>query len=188
MELKYEKALKEYNLSVSDLSDDAKIGVNNIKDVLKGINILEKKGKAVSEKTFNKIKAMDKWVYYEILDQIQGSDENEDEAPYESEEVLEEAEEFADENDEQENEDNTNNEPETIQPLKNEKGFQIDKDLQVAHSSGKKTISFEELKSVSKTAYDIIFDGYTSDAKNGVETSNYSLIEGPEDVFTLTKK
>ena len=95
MELQYENALEEYNLTIADLSDDAKIGIENINSVLKGVNMLQKSGKQVSDKTISKIKAMDKWVYYEILDQVQGSDENEDELPYDEDEVLEEAEQFA---------------------------------------------------------------------------------------------
>ena len=90
MELKYKEALEEHDLSISELPEDAKIGITNINDVLKGIAMLEKKGKQPSQATYNKVRAMDKWVYYEILDYLNDTDKNEDEIPFESEEILEE--------------------------------------------------------------------------------------------------
>jgi hypothetical protein len=68
------------------------------------------------------------------------------------------------------------------------KGATIDADLKVAYDGNKKTITMDELKSVSKTAYDIIFNSYDDSGDNGVVTSNYSLIETDENVFTLSKK
>ena len=46
----------------------------------------------------------------------------------------------------------------------------------------------EELKNVSKTAHSVIFSTYDDSGDNGIETSNYSLIETEEEIFTLTQK
>jgi hypothetical protein len=54
--------------------------------------------------------------------------------------------------------------------------------------SGKTSFNLEELKSLSKTAYEVIFNSYEEDEDNGIETTNFSLIETSEYQFTLTKK
>jgi hypothetical protein len=47
--LGYEKLMEENNLKLSDLNEEARIGIKTITDVKKSINMLEKKGKTVSE-------------------------------------------------------------------------------------------------------------------------------------------
>ena len=74
----YEKLMQEHNLSISDLPEDAKIGITTLKDIEKSIKMAEKKGNVVSEKTYAKIKANDKWVVKEILDFVDETDDNED--------------------------------------------------------------------------------------------------------------
>lgn len=66
-------------------------------------------------------------------------------------------------------------------------GQLIDRELKVAFDSGKTNITFEELKSISKTAHDIIFNSYEAGGQNGIITSEYELIEIDEYVFTLKK-
>lgn len=203
MELQYEQALEKYNLSVSDLSEDAQIGVEQINSVIKGINMLQKSGKQVTEKTLKKLKAMDKWVTYEIIDQVEGTDNNEEEIPYEDQEVIGEAEEEAyqneqeeedeysgedSEDDEEDDEDEDEDELQQTEIVNDSRGFEIEKELTNAFNSGKTTIKLEELKTVTPTAYKIIFDTYDESGDNGIETTNYSLIETDEEVFTLTKK
>lgn len=204
MELQYLKSLEENNLKVSDLPEDAQVGITNINEVLKGVKMLEKQGKPISEKVQKKIKALDKWVCYEILDHLEGTDKNDDDAP-EVDEVLEEI-------DETKKGTKTATPPKKTEPKKvvktatkvvastdgvetleatnvgDPKGLKIDADLKVAYDSGKKTITLEELKTISKTAYDVIFDAYDESGDNGVETSNYTLLETEENVFTLTQK
>jgi hypothetical protein len=87
IELQYKKALAQYNLSESKLPEDAQIGISIVTDTLKAANMLEKRGKSISEKTIKKIKAMDKWIYYEILDTVNDTDKNEDEMPFDKKEV-----------------------------------------------------------------------------------------------------
>lgn len=209
MELQYENALEEYNLTVADLSEHAKIGIENINSVLKGVNMLQKSGKQVSDKTISKIEAMDKWVYYEILDQVKGSDDNADELPYEDDDVLEEAELYAEQQEDEEDEEEEGGEDElyenylasdkggleekevakpTAEVQNDTRGALIDKELEVAYKNGKTTITLEELKAISKTAHNVIFTNYEESGDNGIETSYYTLIETDDEVFTLTKK
>ena len=169
MELKYKEALEEHDLSISELPEDAKIGITNINDVLKGIAMLEKKGKQPSQATYNKVRAMDKWVYYEILDYLNDTDKNEDEIPFESEEILEEI---------QEDE----------APKVDSKGLLVEADLEKMYNTGKKVWAIDEIKSASNLIFDIVFDNFDEDDENGVETNRYKLIETDEEIFTLTKK
>jgi hypothetical protein len=201
MELQYEKALEQYNLSVDQVSEDAQIGIEQINSVLKGINMLQKSGKEVKDKTFKKLKAMDKWVYNEIIDQVKGTDKNEEEIPYAEQDVLEEAEEYAYADDEslKKNEDQMQSEKVEVPQIDGlnesneieygeEYGYKIDEELKKAFESGKTQIKLNELKSVSPTSYIVIFDTYDDTGDNGIETTNYSLIETDEELFTLTKK
>lgn len=181
----YQKLLAEHKIVESDLPADAKVGITAIKNIEKAINMAEKNGKKISPETIAKIKANDKWVCNEILDFVDKTDENEEDAPYEEEEIIEEI------KDETEEEEETGDEPEQKeeQPaVADPKGMKIDAELSVAYEKGKKTITLEELKTISKTAYDVIFDTYDDSGDNGVETSVFSLLETDENVFTLNKK
>lgn len=178
MELRYEKAMEEYNLSYADLSEDAKIGIDGIKDVLKGISMLEKKGKKITPKTLNKIRTMDKWVYFEILDQVHGTDENEDEMPEDPEEVIDEMKAQAQSGDQSQAKELTEEE---------KLGYAIDSELKKMFESGKKEWTSEEVKSAAKKTYSVIFDTYEEGEQNGIKTSNYTLIEKGEQVFLISK-
>ena len=100
MELKYVAELEKYDLSVSDLPEDAKVGIEQINQVQRAISMLEGKGKSPSQKTLNKLKAMDKWVSYEIIDFANETDKNDDDMPYDSDEIVDEIEDEMEENEE----------------------------------------------------------------------------------------
>ena len=70
MDLKYKKEMEKHGLSYAELPEDAQTGIDAINDVLRGFNMLEKKGQRPSAKAVKKLNAMDKWVYYEILDVV----------------------------------------------------------------------------------------------------------------------
>jgi hypothetical protein len=193
MELQYLKAMEEYGLKESQLSEDAKIGISTIKQSLKGVKLNESRGLGVSQQVIKKIKANDKWVYYEILDMVNETDENEEEMPYDEEDILEDLEE-ENEEDEQPNEDEEEEEREVFQGRKTEQegdsstGILIDQDFKAMWEADKKVIKLDQLKSLSKNAYNIIFDNYDESGDNGIETSHFTLIETDEYEFTLTKK
>jgi hypothetical protein len=171
IELKYKQALEQYNINESDLPEDAQIGITIITDTLKAANMLEKRGKSITEKTVKKIKAMDKWIYYEILDTVNDTDNNDDEMPFDKKEVIAEIEE------------------QTKEPkVDNEKGKSVEMELSKLYESGKKIYTLNELKASAKKTYDVIFDNYDESGDNGVMTSNYELIETDKETFTLTKK
>lgn len=208
MELQYLKAMQEYGLKESQLTEDAKVGISTIKQSLKGVKLNEARGLSVSPKVIQKIKANDKWVYYEILDMVNETDENEDELPYEEDEIMDELEvdddeDMEDDEDEYEEDEDEHEEPDEVEEedereefmgRKVEKegdskvGVGIDQDFTEMWTAGKKVVKLDELKSLSKNAYNVIFDNYDESGDNGIETSHFSLIETDEYEFTLTKK
>jgi hypothetical protein len=174
MELQYENAMEEYDLKYNDLPEDAQTGIDNIKDVLKGLAMLEKKGKKASAKTLKKLKAMDKWVYYEILDHVQGTDNNDEEMEVDADEVIEDI-----------NQEAKEGSAETNVPDK--VGVEIEVELQKMMESGTKEWSIEQVKSVAKKTYNVLFDNYEEGDENGIRTSKYSLIETKPKIFTISK-
>jgi hypothetical protein len=174
MEFQYEKEMQKNGLSYADLPEDAQTGIEQILDIKKALNMLEKSGKKPSAKTLKKVKAMDKWVCYEIYDHINNTDENDDDMPYDDEELLEEIEEQVKQDMEQ--------------PEKSTKGEVVEKEIKQLFENGVKTIDIEELKEKAPTCYDILFDTYDPDDENGIQTTNYSLIEGKEDDMFHVKK
>jgi hypothetical protein len=178
MEFQYEKELQKNELKYADLTEDAQTGIDGIKDIKKALNMLEKSGKKPTAKTLRKVKAMDKWVCYEIYDIVNDTDKNEDEIPFEEEEVLEEIEgQVKDDMEEHAKESESNS-----------KGLKVELEIQVLHEKGVKEIDIEDLKSEAPTCYDILFDTYDPEEENGIETSNYSLIESKEnDKFNIKK-
>lgn len=194
MELQYVKAMEEYGLRESQLSEDAKVGIATIKQSLKGVKLNEARGISISPKTIQKIKANDKWVYYEILDMVNDTDENEDEMPYEEEEILDDLEVDDEDENEQPNEEEEEEEREQFMGRKVEQegdskvGVVIEDDFKQMWEDGVRVVKLDDLKKLSKNAHNIIFDNYDESGDNGIETSHFTLIETDEYEFTLTKK
>jgi hypothetical protein len=174
MELQYEKALDEYGLNVSDLPEDAKIGIENIISVQKGIHMANKKGKQPSQKVVKKLKAMDKWVYYEILDHIEGTDENDEEIPYTDDEVIKDI----------ENETKTNSDNKAATDI----GFLVEQELTELHNKGQADWTIDEIEDLAPKTFKVLWDSYSDGEENGIVTTKFKLIEKVQGTFTLTKK
>jgi hypothetical protein len=89
MEFKYKKLMEENGLTLNQIPEDAKTGVDEINKVLRGITMRERAGKKVLPMTLKKLATMDKWVTYEILDYLHDTDKNDDDIPFEADDVLE---------------------------------------------------------------------------------------------------
>ena len=178
----YQKLMAEHNLTVAELPEDAKIGITAIMNIEKAVKMAEKNGKTVSSETIAKIKTNDKWVVNEILDFVDKTDENEDEMPHEEEEVIEEIQEGDDEDDDEgDDEGQSVTQDEAL-------GIAIDQELAEMHSSGKVDWHSDDIKAKYKKTYNTLFDTYEDGGENGIETTNYKLIEKEEEVFTISKK
>ena len=214
----YQKLMAEHKLTVAELPEDAKIGITTIMDIEKAISMAEKKGKKINPKTIAKIKANDKWIVNEILDFIDDTNKNEDEIPHESEEVIDEIKETiegkddgkgkgkGEEEDEDEDEDESDDEDESEEDddskggakdeskegIAKEKekalGLLIEGELTEMHTSGKVDWHSDEIKAKYKNTYNTLFDNYVDGEENGIETTNYKLLEKSEEIFTISKK
>lgn len=71
-----------------------------------------------------------------------------------------------------------------------ELGLQIENELNEMYLTSQKMWDIEEIRKVAKRTYDLIFDNYEDEEENGVETSNFSLLEVADEemVYKLTKK
>jgi hypothetical protein len=172
MQYAYQKLMEEYGLSYNDLPEDAKHGIEAIRNIEKAINMAEKNGKTVSSKTMAKIKANDKWVVQEIVDYVEDDDDNEDKMPYNEDEVIDEI-------------------KGKEQKLTEEQKYalEIENELARMHQVGKKQWEGQEIEQFSEVVFDAVFETYhQNDSENGIETTRYSLIESEPQIFTLKKK
>jgi hypothetical protein len=178
MEFQYQNELNKNGLKYADLPEDAQTGIDQLKDISKALNMLEKAGKKPTAKTLKKIKAMDKWICYEIIDHVNETETNDDEIPHDDDEVLEELEEQVKEDMESHSE----------EIARNSKGAQVEAEIAALYEDKVTTIDIEKLKSVAPTCYNILFDTYDPEEENGLQTTNYSLIEGKDDDMFHVKK
>jgi len=167
MEFQYEKLMEQEGLTLKELPEDAKVGIESIAKIKRIINLTESKGKKIRPDVYKKLKANDKWVVREILDYLEGKDSRQsDEVPHSEKEI---------EKDIAEN---------NVDPL----GLEIENELKGLLESGVKEINADDLKSKAPKTYSVVFKNYEQEEDNGVETSNYSIIETDQEVFTIKKK
>lgn len=176
MELQYKKTLEKNNLNVSNLPEDAQTGISEINNVLRAFNMLEKKGQRPTEKAMKKLRAMDKWVYYEILDYLHDTDKNDDDIPFDADDVKDDLNIKNKDNSNQDNDDNNQADP---------VGIKIEAELDGLYQSGKTVYSIEELDQNARETYNVLFDLYQDGEENGVVTTKYSLIEDKDKTFKL---
>jgi hypothetical protein len=168
---KYIADLAEHGLQISDLPKDAQVGIKNLTDLLKSVEVTEARGLEVKESTMDKIKAQDKWVHYEILDHVADTDENADDAPLGDDEVSKlkkEAEKAI-----------------TDKAIADK----VELELAAMLASGKTEFHFDEIKGIAPATYSLLFDAYDEEEDNGIETSVHKLIEKDKNtqIFTISK-
>jgi len=176
---KYLEALEKHNLNLSDLNEDAQMGVKQIEAFLKNFKMAEAKGQTISDDAIKKVNALDKWVYYEILDHVDGTNKNQGPpTPIQGQQAQAQAQQVIE------------SEPNNAEAEKAKKlGQQIDGELKAMHASGHAPVwELDEIKRTAPATYDTIFNTYTEGGENGVNTTFYSIIETEPKKFTLTKK
>jgi hypothetical protein len=151
MELQYVKELEKHGLQVSDLPEDARTGIKEINKAISFIKMKEKAGKSIGPDAIKKIKAMDKWVLYEIYDTVDNTDDNDDEIPYESEDLEDDLE-----------DDDKDNQPENIKKIvsTNADGNKVSLELIELEKKGKAEFTINEIKNAAPTTYKAKFDVY----------------------------
>jgi hypothetical protein len=170
MEYAYQKLMAKHQLTYAELPEDAKTGIDVIKDVQRAIKMAEAKGNAISEKTYNKLKINDKFVVGEILDYVNDNDnDDDDEVPFDAKEIKDEM---------------VESKSVQLDPL----GLSIDEELKNIVAQNKSKLSIEEVKKFAPNSYRVIFDSYDPDEENGIETSFFKLIEKEDSFFHIIKK
>jgi hypothetical protein len=165
MKLAFEKLLENNNLEVSELPKITQVEIREANS-LKGL-IQSKKniGQKVTSETLQKLEDKDNAICDDILDYID-ADEDED---------------FVDpENDSQDDDDDDDDTD----------GVTIDQELHNLYKSGMTTLDFNAIRNNAPAVYDCLFDTYGQDEENGINTSNYSIIETSpnSETFNITKR
>jgi hypothetical protein len=175
MELAYKKLMEEYGLKMSDLPEDAVEGVRIVEDIAKGIRSAEKRGKNISNLTYRKLKINDKWLVREIIDFKEGTEKNEEDIPFEKEEVLKEI-----PKDEIKPSDQ-------VEQVDKSKGNKVNLELAKLIEDGNETLSAAELKKLAPVTYEIILESYKAGEENGVQTNSFLVKETETEVFKIEK-
>ena len=178
MEFKYKEEMQKHGLTINDLPEDAITGIDQLNDVAKGLRMLEKSGKKPTAKTLRKIKAMDKWITYEIYDHVNDTDNNSDDMPFEDEII-----------DDLKSEISENGNVKSIEAPVDSLPLKVEAELKSMHDAGINSIDIDDLQTKSPKCYQILFESYDPDEENGIETSLYSIIESKsDDKFIIKKK
>ncbi len=214
IELAYKKLLVEHKLTNDRLNEDAITGIDAINDILKGVNMLEKRGKQPTAKLLSKIKSLDKWICYEIMDIVdettnntpvataeelaaQAQKELDDKAKVDAE-AKERADKEAKEKSTKEKADKEKADAEAAANAEKEKnknnpemnidpkGLAIEKELESLLSANKISLTIEEVKTLAPTTYSVLFENYKEGEENGVRTSRFFLKETEKEKFILT--
>lgn len=167
--------MEEYGLKQSDLPEDAVEGIKIVEGIVKGIQLAEKRGQRVSDLTYRKLKLNDKWVVREIIDFKEGTEKNEEDIPFEKDEVLKEI-----PKDEIKPADQ-------VEQVDKSKGNSVNSELTKLLEDGKETLSASELKKLAPVSYEIIFESYKAGEENGLQTSAYLVKETEVEVFKIEK-
>lgn len=186
MELQYVKLMEANNLDESGLSDKAKVGVKELKKALAGVALSERNGRTVSKSVVDKIEMLDENIVSLIERDLAAKNDAKAKADADAKAKADAEAAKAKEDAEKAKSTQKTDNVEEVKAA-DPKGVKIDQDLAEALKNGKNKVSLAELKSISKTAYDIIFDSYEDGGQNGVETSHYSVIETEKEVFTISK-
>ena len=133
--------------------------------------MIEKRGLKPTQSAMKKLRTLDKWVYYEILDYLHDTDKNDDDMPLDADDVLDD---LPDNNNKEKQLDST--------------GVEIDAELDNLYASGKKQFTIDEIKSRARKAYKEIWENYEPGDDNGIVTSKYSFVENQEELFELKLK
>jgi hypothetical protein len=163
MKLAFEKLLENNNLEVSELPKITQVEIREANS-LKGLISSKKNiGQNVSSETLQKLEDKDNSICDDILDYID-ADEDSDDSENDSQ---------ADDYDEDDSD-----------------GVTIDQELHNLYKSGMTTLDFNDIRNNAPAIYECLFDTYGQDEENGINTSNYSIIETSpnSETFNITKR
>ena len=182
----YEKVMADNGLTVDQLSHDAKVGIREISAIARGLELSKKLGKKTKPETLEKLKTIDKWVVGEIIDQIEGTEKNEEEIPFTAEEVIEEQNNPPSKEEEGKKEEEGEEKPQKSAELT--EGDTIESELKALVATGKQEFTKDDIRSGAPVAYEKLKKVYNAKEENGLKTPKYLLKEVSPGSLTFTIK
>ena len=178
MKLAFEKLLETNDLEISDLP---KITQVEIKELTQLKSLIESKrtiGQNVTPATLQKIKDKDNAIVDDILEYL---GEDEDDTDEDNNDIDRFSNEDTDEDNNDNNEDDNDDDMDAIT---------IDKELHNLYRSGASILTLAQLRDNAPVTYECIFDTYGQDEENGINTSNYTIVETSfnSEKFKISKK
>ncbi len=202
MKYGYEKLIAEHNLDKSTLPEEVQNAISYLQDVEKGITALKARLKKLNKEykqsanVTMKIKQLDTWAIRGINEFLEG-DVIKGDAPSTDDDILKLA---AKDNPttppaaEPATPPDTTKAPEPkVTPDKAPPVVEattthdVDLELLEIYKSGTDILTLEEIKAKAPKSYALIFNAYKSGEENGLETSNFSLVETEQNNYKLSK-
>ena len=171
MTLAYEKLLKSHpEIDPKSFSKELNQKIKSLKH-LKGIVEGKRRiNQAVTPITLQKIRQYDEEIVDELLD-FDLLDDQESEPP--TEDFSDDSEDQDDFSENEELDEDTDfDDPENLVT-----GQHLDSVFTEMLDSGQTEFTISQLKSIDSKIYEVLFDSYENDSENGIETSNFTLIE-----------
>jgi len=162
MKLAFEKLLENNNLEVSELPKITQVEIREANSLKGLISSKQNIGQNVSSETLQKLEDKDNSICDDILDYIDADEDDSDDFENDSPD---------------EDEDDSD-------------GITIDQELHNLYKSGMTTLDFNDIRNNAPAIYECLFDTYGQDEENGINTSNYSIIETSpnSETFNIKKR
>jgi hypothetical protein len=184
MKLAFEKLLETNDLEISDLPKITQVEIKELTQLKSLIVSKMNIGQNVTPATLQKIKDKDNAIVDDILEYL-GEDEDEDDT---DDNLIDR---FSDDDDtDEDNNDNNEDEDEDDTDEDNMDAITIDKELHNLFKSGATICTLSDLRNYAPMTYECIFDTYGQDEENGINTSNYTIVETSlnSEKFKILKK
>jgi hypothetical protein len=183
MKLAFEKLLETNNLEISELPKITQIEIKELNSLKALVESKQKIGQNVTAQTLQKLKDKDNEIVEDILDFLDGSDEDDSDDDTSDDDTSDDDTSDDDTSDYDTSDDDDND-------FSDQDGVLIDKELHQLFKAGNTTLELSQIRSLAPTTYECIFETYGQDEQNGINTSNYSIIETStnSETFKISKK
>ena len=184
MKLAFEKLLETNDLEISDLPKITQVEIKELTQLKSLIVSKMNIGQNVTPATLQKIKDKDNEIVDDILEYL--GEEDDDTDDYDDDNIDR----YSDDDDTDEDDNNNDDTDEDDIDEDNMDAITIDRELHNLYKSGATILTLADLRDNAPTTYECIFDTYGQDEENGINTSNYTIVETSlnSEKFKILKK
>jgi len=207
MRLGFEKLCEEQGIEYDDLPKNLQVAINECLETKSRILAKTNIGQNVSETTIERIRVKDQMIVRQIIDLLEDDDsdvyDEDDDSDDDGSNDLkgssknnnsdddsddDDTDDDSDDNDSDDNSDDNSGKSNEMN-IDSATLIAIDQELNALHKSGSSEFSLADLRSKARNTYAVLWDSYEANEENGIETSNFSLIETAinSEAFKLTK-